>query len=460
MWIYCSFLTCFLMLAVTNIVTQMVGSIPLTWIFPLLIYLFSFMLVFRPWYSERVISAMTLVWVVCTFGPDFFSHPIKVQHSQLILPFFCNYLFLFIACSIINRYLYLNRPHSDTSKFNLFLNLGGLGGTILGALLIPIFGRTVAIQHLEISTSIIFFALFLLFRDFNKLQGIFSRQKLLKVSVLSIVAFVGAYFLIKTKHPEVVFIRTFYNVIRIQDEDGVRKLMNGGVLHGKQFLDEARKKFPTLYFHSKAPFGHIMEVMPSEKRNVAVIGLGIGAMAYYSQPNDQWTFFEIDGDMELIARKYFSYFSDSKANLQVVIGDGRIKLQENPLSFDLIVIDAFSGDAVPAHLLTEEAIGIYLQKLKSSDGPIVFHISNNFVNIESVLIPAAIKMGFHYASSNKNFVDQLGESSSQWFILTRNEALVQRLMQNHGWIKKNLTKNMTAWTDDYMSFFQPMFYKF
>lgn len=460
MWIFCSFLTCFLMLAVTNIISQMVGSIPLTWIFPLLIYLFSFMLVFKPWYSERLINSLTILWAIASLGPVFVPDLINDPFLHVFLTFFCNYLFLFLSCTIINRYLYLNKPQFDTSKFNFYLNIGGLGGTILGALLIPLFGRTIAVQHLEFFISILFFSLFFLFRDFNKFRGLFRKKTFLKVSFLSLIAFLGVSFFIKIKHPKEIFIRTFYNVIRIEDEVGVRKLFNGGIIHGKQFTDESRKKFPTLYYHPKAPFAHIMDILPSANREVAVIGLGIGAMAYYSQSGDQWIFFEIDGDMESIAKNYFSYFSDSKANLKVIIGDGRIKLQETSNLFDLVVIDAFSGDAVPAHLLTLEAIEIYLGKLKNNQGTIVFHISNNFVNIESVLIPAAINMGFNYATCTRSLNDNLGKSSSQWMILTRNEPMIKKLIEEYGWIKKPLSKHMTAWSDDYISFFQPMFFKF
>ena len=417
------------------------------------------MLIFKPWYSERVMSATIIMWIFASFALDLIPGVVIDQKNQLFLATFCIYLFLFIACTIINRYLYLIRPPTDTTKFNFYLNLGGLLGTILGALLIPVIGRTIAVQHLEMVSSVLLFAVFFLLRDSQKLRNHFRSRTVLKISLLSVIIFIGTYYFIKTKPSQGVYIRTLYNVMRIQDEGGVRSLVNGGVTHGKQFLDETRKKMPTLYYHPRAPFANIMNVMPHGKRNVAIIGLGIGAMAYYSRPEDQWTFFEIDGDMELIARNYFSYLSDSKANLQVVIGDGRIKLKERPQLFDLLVIDAFSGDAVPAHLLTEESIGIYLQKLKSQKGPIVFHISNSFVNIESVLIPTAIKMGFTYASSDRTFTDQLGQSTSHWLILSHDAGIVKKLIDEHGWIKKPLTKYMNGWTDDYISFFQPMFLK-
>jgi hypothetical protein len=367
MWILGSFVTCLLMLAVTNIVSQLIGSIPLVWIFPLLIYLLSFMLVFKPWFSERIINFSMLLWaalfMLCMIMESM-NHKI-IYFSLMIL---CLYSFLFIACTVVNHELYKIRPEGKTSHFNLYLNLGGLFATIFMSLCLPILGRYFKIQNLEVYLSLLFLTVFLFFRGFEKIKKASPKKLGLVTAVLALL--IGTNFSTATK--EIAYFRNFYNIIRLIDLDEHRLLVNGEILHGGQFLKSDKKNFPLHYYHPKAPFGDLMKILPPNK-TVGIVGLGIGSMAYYAQPGEAWHFYEIDSDMEYVAKNYFTYLSNSKAETNISIGDGRLLLKNSQERFDLIVIDAFSGDAVPAHLITQEAIELYSQRLKNNDQSSLSH---------------------------------------------------------------------------------------
>ncbi|MBY0515882.1 MAG: fused MFS/spermidine synthase [Bacteriovoracaceae bacterium] len=450
LWIFGSFVTCLLMLAVTNIVSQLIGSIPLVWTIPLIIFLFSFMVIFKPWYSTKFLNTSIFILAACFIVGKLLDNN-STKYISFSFELFGLYGFLFVTCCLINRQLYLIRPMTGTSHFNLFLNIGGLVATLFVSLLLPQIGQILQIQMLEIYISIFFLALFLYLAEYNKLSRA-SKKRILSIMSVPLSLFVVDLIY---KPEQVAFFRSYYNISQIIDRNEHRYLLNGDILHGAQFKDPAKARFPISYYHPKGPFADVMGILP-QTQNVAVIGLGVGSMAYYGKAQEKWTFFEIDQVIENVAKNYFTYVSQSKAQIDIKIGDGRILLSQSPEKFDLIILDAFSGDSIPAHLVTKEALEIYFSKLKNSDGAVVIHISNFFINLLSVLKPNADELGLKFACLQRSLEDELGATNSVWCVMTKNENLEKSLLAK-GWLDGSQSSVSRSWSDDYISFIQPMY---
>ena len=187
--------------------------------------------------------------------------------------------------------------------------------------------------------------------------------------------------------------RSFFGVYRVIDapDHGHHRLQHGSTIHGRQEMPADASCEPTGYYHPSNPIGQLFTSGRSSFERVAVVGLGSGALACYAEPGHNWTFYEIDPLMERIARdpRNFTYLQNGRGRLNVVLGDGRLTLQRaTPGSYDLIVLDAFSSDAIPVHLLTREAVELYMSRLRT-DGVVAVHISNRYLKLEPVLAALA-----------------------------------------------------------------------
>jgi hypothetical protein len=227
-------------------------------------------------------------------------------------------------------------------------------------------------------------------------------------------------------------------------------------LHGAQSTAPARRREPLTYFSHESPIGQVFEIssQPHIKRRVAVVGLGIGTMASYAEPGEQWTFYEIDPAIERIARdsKYFSFVRDSRADIDIELGDARISLSEAPdKQFDLIVLDAFSSDAIPVHLLTREALALYLSRL-ADGGIMAFHISNRHLDLRPVLgglardagLISLYRDGIISESDASNF-----KRASRWVVAAHNRTDLRELADDPHWKPLPVDSADRLWTDDF-----------
>jgi hypothetical protein len=445
-WIFGSFLSCLFMLAITNSVSRFLGSVPITWMIPLVIYIFSFILIFKPWYSAKIFNRLLICWIILFLASFILSKFFLIMSL---------YLFLFLVCILINRALYISRPNHDSPKFNFYLNIGGLIATLLVTFIIPLFKSKPRNFHIEFYLSIFFLAIFFAIRDFDKENFNFKHKSFYKTISMIIVALIIPFILNDNSIKTVAFLRNAYSVLEVSDEKNARFLTNGSVTHGAQLYTESGRHVPSLYYTQEGPFADIIKIHPNNK-STAVIGLGTGAMAYYAQAAESWIFIELDPNMEVVAKKYFSFLKESQGNIQIINGDGRIMINNIPEKFDLIVIDAFSGDAVPAHLLTEEAIKLYLSKLTDDNAAIVFHVSNLFVDLESVIYPSARKLGLHYAAISRKSKDKSQKNLSRWCILTKNAQDIDTLAKKYSWKTKINSHFIQGWTDDHVNFLYPI----
>jgi hypothetical protein len=254
-----------------------------------------------------------------------------------------------------------------------------------------------------------------------------------------------------------VMVRNFYGVVRTRDFDDpspFRAMYHGSINHGGQLLESAYRREPTTYFSHTSGYGRAFASLPDSPRKVGVIGLGAGALAAYARKGDIFRFYEIDPQVAAIAWVEFSYLRDSPAQTDIVLGDGRLSLErEVPQGYDLLAIDAFSGDSIPMHLLTREAMKAYTRHIKP-DGVIVFQATNRFVDISPVVERLAADFGYtavlvsDQPDTNSNGPEYWRSSTDQ-IIVTRNSALLARPAIGSVAARLSPRPGFRVWTDDF-----------
>jgi hypothetical protein len=252
--------------------------------------------------------------------------------------------------------------------------------------------------------------------------------------------------------------RTFFGVYRVSvDSSGLLySLFHGTTLHGVQAREPDREKEPLTYYHWSGPFGQAFEGLPqlAAAHEVAVVGLGVGSLAAYARAGQTWTFYEIDPAVERIARdtRYFTFLRDCAERCRVVLGDARLSLDHAASSrFGLIVLDAFSSDAIPVHLLTREALSMYLARL-SRDGILAFHISNRHLRLAPVLARVAAShrlTAIRQRHSTSRDQDAAGQSGSEWMLMAREERHLAPLLGDSRWTREHASPSTPLWTDDF-----------
>jgi hypothetical protein len=242
--------------------------------------------------------------------------------------------------------------------------------------------------------------------------------------------------------------RTFFGSYQVLDRTGERVLTHGTTNHGLQLTDPGLRAEPTTYYARSGPLGAVFETW--EARDIGVVGLGAGTMAAYGEPGQRMTFFEIDGEIAELAADpaVFSFIEDSPAEIDIEVGDGRLLVDEQPIaSYDLLVLDAFSSDAIPVHLLTREALAGFAARVREG-GALVVHISNRVFDLEPVLAAAEHDLGWHAAIGQGG--SGQGSTESRWVVLTRDEAAAASLQTRAGWRALDDSR-LVHWTDDYSS---------
>jgi hypothetical protein len=257
----------------------------------------------------------------------------------------------------------------------------------------------------------------------------------------------------RTLHAE----RNFFGTLSVRKDpvSATHILYHGNTIHGRQFVDPSLQREPLSYFHRDGPLGKIFEAFNSNatSRNVAVVGLGTGSMACYALPNQHWTFYEINPAVINIAEtaEYFTYLHIcGSSSTQIVLGDARLELQNAPdQHYGLIVLDAFNSDAIPIHLMTQEAISLYMSKL-ATGGILAFHISNRSLKLDAVLANVAERNGatcLSLADEEQNTIT--GKDPSEWLVMAQHSPAFDSLAKDPRWRKVEGRKGSLAWTDDF-----------
>jgi SAM-dependent methyltransferase len=493
-WIAAAFVPSALMLAVTNHIGANVGSIPFLWLVPLAVYLSTFILAFARRFrvsAERTSRVVPIVFLIV----------FPLVTASVITPPGLNWLviaahivLLFFGALLCHTRLGESRPPAEyLTEFYFWIALGGVLGGAFTATLAPVLFSTVLEYPLLVMTLPFFrirtqdqfrvatpalFAVgigtaWLILRathlDSNTeaialvhTAFVFAAYKSRKTALgfaSGFAVLVLGYSLILPQYIDaadrVYTGRNFFGVKKVLDDPDmrIRKLLHGDTIHGMESTQSERAGQPLSYYYPGGSVSDIIDVLRSRKtrQRFAVIGLGAGSMAGYGDATHHVTFYEIDPSIEIIAREYFSFLPRCGANCDVVIGDGRLQLSREPDgTFDLLMLDAFSSDSVPTHLVSQEAMQTYLAKL-APGGILLFHVSNRYLDVEklaSALVSDA-KLAAYSRFDDAGELRKAGKTSTQHVVAARDVADFEDLGNRPGWRPVGRPADFQTWTDDY-----------
>ena len=513
-WIILAFIPSSLLLGVTTYITTDLAAIPLLWAIPLALYLLSFILTFA---RKQILPYRQFVAIL----PLLLTPLILLCWARSVKPLWfvvlLNLVGFFIAACVFHWQLSQRRPEPEhLTGFYWWISVGGVLGGLFNAIAAPLAfnylleyplimllcllvlrspqlfpglttQHSASFFHLKntrlIGLGLLFGGLLVGFSPDGFLTNLtghltslllmsiifytFNVTKLGWVNGLCLILLIGQFSL--NNLGGVLYTeRSFFGLNRViyyQHEIGGKfhSLLHGTTLHGKQSLDPKRDRQPLSYFYPNSPIGQFFQAMKDrELSQIAVLGLGVGTLAAYSQPGQQWTFYEIDPTVEKIAKNtdYFTFLQDAEAPYKILLGDGRLQLaHSSDNAYDLLIMDAFSSDSIPVHLVTKEAFELYFSKLKES-GVLVVNISNRYIDLEPVLGPIAHHLGLFALRQKELDISPtekaMGKSASHWVIFARKRDNFGTLLNESRWQPIPENTEISLWTDDYSNIFSAL----
>jgi SAM-dependent methyltransferase len=495
-WLASSFVPSALMLAVTTHVQVNLASVPFLWTLPLAVYLLTFILAFgnAARVSSNGISRVAPYLLVLLF-PIFAAGP--VLKTTLYLGLLAAHLVLLFMGSLLCHAALAQRrpPPARLTEYYAWIALGGVLGGLFAAVLAPLAFSTV-LEYPLLAASLAFFRsppdaqrklrdwiypgvlvlalipLGLIFR-WMKIEykaeyvaavlgnlslaiilfGLHRRRWLFAGGFATVVLFYALFVAPSFESGTRLYVaRDFFGVKKVifERNGNSRKLLHGDTMHGLEGLDPARAGKPLSYYFPDGPLANALEMIQDRPdQHIGVVGLGAGTIAAYTLPNRHITFFEIDPQVEFIARRFFTYLPRCGERCDVVVGDGRLAIQHSPdAEFDLLVLDAFNSDSIPAHLISREALAIYRTKVKP-DGVILIHVSNRYLKIQELVsalvtdanLPALVRIDDDDSAA--------GKARSTFIAAALNAESIAPLKEKWDWIKVFTPDGFTPWTDDY-----------
>lgn len=451
-WFCLASLPSIMLLATTNQVCMDIAVIPFLWIAPLTIYLLSFVVTFDSdrWYRRR--PTILLCGLAAAATSMTATHGVSLPLGVQIAVFFVN---LFLLCLFCHGELARRKPATDhLTAFYLTIAAGGAAGGLFVGLLAP----WLFTGYYELNLGILGGFLLCLGQYLQEERR--WREKVSRWGQvgLGFAIFAGSVLVCMTlagREPGTLqTTRNFYGVLRVKDQadttsrEPIRKLVHGRIVHGSQFLTAAGRRLATTYYAPDSGVGRALQQHHcGQPRKIGVVGLGAGTLAVYGQPDDQIRFYEINPDVIRMADEYFTYLSDCRAEVTVVTGDARLTLErESPRDFDLLVLDAFAGDAIPVHLLTAEAMQLYDRHL-AADGLLAIHISNLHFDLQPVVRGLAERFGFFNRCVVNTPQNHPGADRSVWMLLGRSSSSVAAIAADTPSLRSN--RAPILWTDEY-----------
>ena len=472
LWILLSACASLFVLAITSQITQEVAVIPFLWVLPLTIYLLSFVLAFssQRWYHRGIFSILLLIgtlgWVYFVLNPT----------TNYIIQIIVYNFILFAASMICHGELYALRPQAALlTRFYLMVSVGGALGGLFVNLAAPFIFR--GYWELYFGFALVWILLTGLSYQPRASRAVFRQGILIAAAATAVCTFV--VFLVSRSSSEFLFIeRNFYGVVRVKEIkidknlQQANQMVHGATVHGFQFLDANLRDTPTSYYSKDSGIGLAITTNPhygqptlrdGSGMRVGILGLGIGTLAAYGQPGDTYRFYEINPVVVDLAKGqggFFSFVKDSRSKIEIIPGDARLSLEKELSAgtgnqFDILVLDTFSSDSIPVHLVTIQAFDIFLKNL-APDGVIAANISNQFLDLRPVLWQVAqyykLQMAVVQNPAEKN---NPAANYSIWVLLTRNPKLLDApaLAGNLAPLSGFRT-DIRPWTDDYSNLIQ------
>jgi SAM-dependent methyltransferase len=441
-----------LLLAGTGYLSENVAPVPLLWIVPLSAYLLSFILCFArgDWYRPGlflrldIAALLSLAWLI-----DVQSLRFEVPIAASIVTGGVFLVSMFCHGEVVRR-----RPGPALlTRFYLLIAAGGaLGGVLVGAI------APVALPvPIEFSLAIVICATAAVALELPYAR-LLTRAALLGALAATIVIAIRQASSYAAGNLAVA--RNFYGTLRVAPEfvgfpaAKARTLEHGVIKHGSQLIEDGMQLRPTAYFAIGSGVQLAIEATHRPGQRVGIVGLGTGTIAAYGRAGDVYRFYELNPLVLDFARKYFSFLADSPARVEVVLGDARLSLErETPQGYDVLAVDAFSSDSIPVHLLTREALQLYLRHLRQ-DGILALHISNKVLDLEPVIAAGAAAAdldGLRVTTTDEPRLYRLG---ADWILLARNPAVLQRAITGGAGRRLRVRPDLRLWTDDYSNIWQ------
>lgn len=464
LWVLLPCLASVLLLAVTNHLCQDVAVTPFLWVLPLSLYLLSFIICFdhERWYFRPVWVPLHLV--AAPVGLALLPYPREVA---LIWQIVAYSLTLFICCMVCHGELVALKPAPRyLTSFYLAVAIGGaLGGVLVGVVAPAVFET-----YAELPIGLVLCFLVGVFAPWHWRESL--RPLLIATRVVLVAVIVFLALLPKVKESQYKNIRTlrvsrnFYGMLRVEERDpgtssATHMLLHGRIIHGFQYKAPDLRRIPTSYYGPDSGIAQAVRNHPRRREGdglrIGVAGLGVGTMAAFCRPGDYLCFYEINPEVVELAKdtSLFTYLADCPAQVDIVLGDARLSLErelrEGSKHYDLLLLDAFSGDAVPAHLLTLQAFQMYVQHLRSG-GAICADVSNAVLDLPPVLWQLAHRLNLDAvvvtSSKGQHYY------TATWMILTPGRNYLRDVdLPNASWSYEG-TRKVRPWTDDYYNLFQ------
>ena len=445
-----------LLLAITNELTIDIAPVPFLWVLPLSIYLLTFIISFdhERWYSRPVFFAALvgcLIAILPMLG-DTVDASLGSQIAALSIS-------LFVFCMICHGELARHKPPARfLTSYYLSIAAGGARGSLFVAVVAPLIFTADLELHIGLVLCCLLFMASVWTSPRSWLHG--GRPRWAWMAMALVLLAFGATLTVGAATELAAateMSRNFYGVLSITDvltgtPGHTVKLNHGRILHGLQFVHAARTLFPTSYYGGLSGAGLALRAFPRQgARRIGLVGLGVGTLTAYSRPGEYVRIYEINPEVKRLAETRFTFLSHAAAEVDIVMGDARLSMErEDPQEFDVLLLDAFSSDAIPVHLLTVEAFETYLRHLRP-DGVLGVHISNRHLELKPVVARLAEHFGLEYRQIINQEDNHRGVFTADWMLLTSNQEFL-----SHPAIKQNAldaddVAAVALWTDDYVN---------
>ncbi len=445
-----------LLLAVTNQLCQEVAVIPLLWILPLSVYLLSFVLCFESerWYSRSWCLPVLILTLIVLTQCAALGARVGILFAVPVYS-----LGLFVCCMFCHGELAARRPGPERlTAYYLMIALGGALGGAFVSIAAPLVFRGFDEMYVGLLACALLAAGFVFKSPPLRKTGRAWHPALpVLIAMACIIAAVLSMRVMTRTQPGVRELRNFYGILKVHDltaPDGkgdMRYLTHGGTRHGQQFTAPERRATPTTYYGRASGAGILLEELAAQpKLHVGIIGLGAGVLAAYGRPGDTYRYYEINPLVIDIAQREFTFLADSRAASEIVRGDARLMLErEADQGFDVLLVDAFSSDAIPVHLLTEEAFALYFRHI-AADGVLALHVSTRHLDLGPLIVALAegaqkSTLEIHSAAS-----DEHATLDARWILVSSNtELLTSERVRAAGMPVAVSATPLRVWTDDF-----------
>lgn len=502
-WLAAALVPSALMLAVTNHILLNLASVPFLWIIPLAVYLVTFMVAFgrRIHVSPALLSRIAPIILLLLFPFVTMSRGVEARYMWYLLA--VHIVILLTGALLCHTALAARRPPPwHLTEFYFWLALGGAVGGAFTAVIAPFVFQSVVEYPLLVATI----AFFRSDRDpHTKINGadlilpaalgfvVVGASTLMRwasvdittdlrttIAIDAVIILIAYLFRHRTFRfgvamailvmtyrsllpqfygsSEFVFTaRNFFGVkgVKFDIATNSRRLLHGDTLHGLESLDSDLVGQPFSYYHETGPVGDVMKMLGERNdQHIGVVGLGTGSMAGWTAPHRRITFFDIDPQVYEIARNFFTFLPHCGKNCDVEIGDGRLSIERaRDGEFDLLMLDAFNSDSIPAHLVSREAIRMYLTKLKPH-GMLMFHVSNRYMDVEGLVSAVVTDAGLE-SLVRHDYEQQVPlKARSHYVVAARSAEALGSLEHDENWVKVNKPDRIRPWTDDYSNMLQ------